>query len=126
MPGPRIAGSSVSAASSTKLTDSIMPAAIERNAGIGTSRTAERLISTVRPLNSTALPAVSIVTPTAPLTSSGRRVQRSAEARDDEQRVVDAQREREHHREVEGPDRKVGDARDAVEHAHRDDEAGRR
>ena len=43
----------------------MMPAAIERNAGDGTSMTADRLTSTVRPENSTALPAVSIVSATA-------------------------------------------------------------
>lgn len=47
------------------MTASIMPAAIERNAGMGTRRMAERLMSTVRPLKKTALPAVSMVTATA-------------------------------------------------------------
>ena len=43
----------------------MIPSAIERKAGLGTSITAESEISTVRPLKSTALPAVSIVTATA-------------------------------------------------------------
>ena len=59
------AGSSVSVASRMKMTESMIPRLIERNAGLGTSITALREISTVRPLNSTALPAVSIVTAVA-------------------------------------------------------------
>ena len=42
-----------------------MPSAIERKAGLGTSITADSEISTVSPENSTALPAVSIVTAAA-------------------------------------------------------------
>lgn len=52
-------------AASTKTTLSMMPSAIERNAGLGTSITADSEISTVTPEKSTALPAVSIVTATA-------------------------------------------------------------
>ena len=48
-----------------KATDSMIPSAIERNAGLGTSITADNEISTVAPENSTALPAVSIVAATA-------------------------------------------------------------
>ncbi len=48
----------------------MMPSAIERNAGLGTSITAVSEMSTVRPEKSTALPAVSMVTATA---SAGRR-----------------------------------------------------
>ena len=48
-----------------KATESMIPSAIDRNAGLGTSITAESEISTVTPENSTALPAVSIVTATA-------------------------------------------------------------
>jgi hypothetical protein len=62
---PSTAGSSVSVAASTKTTDSMIPAAIERNAGLFTSITALSETSTVRPLSSTALPAVSIVSSTA-------------------------------------------------------------
>ena len=65
--GPSLAstaGSSVSVAASTKMTASMIPRLIDRNAGLGTSITAVREISTVMPLNSTALPAVSIVTAT--------------------------------------------------------------
>ena len=43
----------------------MIPSAIERKAGLGTSITAESEISTVRPEKRTALPAVSIVTATA-------------------------------------------------------------
>ena len=43
----------------------MIPTAIERNAGLGTSITAVSEISTVRPLKRTALPAVSIVVATA-------------------------------------------------------------
>ena len=43
----------------------MIPSAIERNAGLGTSITAESEIRTVAPENKTALPAVSIVTATA-------------------------------------------------------------
>ena len=46
-------------------TESMIPSAIERNAGLGTSITADSEISTVTPEKSTALPAVSIVTATA-------------------------------------------------------------
>jgi hypothetical protein len=43
----------------------MIPRLIERNAGLGTSITALSEIRTVTPLNSTALPAVSIVTAVA-------------------------------------------------------------
>jgi len=61
----RTAGSSVSVAASTKMTASMMPRLIDRNAGLGTSITALSEISTVTPLNSTAFPALSIVTAVA-------------------------------------------------------------
>ncbi len=48
-----------------KTTATMIPSAIERNAGLGTSITADSEISTVTPLNRTALPAVSIATPAA-------------------------------------------------------------
>ena len=66
--GPSLAstaGSSVSVAARMKTTESMIPRAIERNAGRGTSITALSEMSTVRPENSTALPAVSIVSATA-------------------------------------------------------------
>jgi hypothetical protein len=44
-----------------------------------------------------------------------RRVQCAAVARHDEERVVDAERDGEHHREVQRPDAEVGELRDAVE-----------
>ena len=65
------AGSSVSVAASTNRTASMIPRLIERNAGLGTSITADSEISTVMPLNRTALPAVSIATAVA---SAGERL----------------------------------------------------
>ena len=47
------------------MTEIMIPSAIDRNAGEGTSMTAVSEMSTVAPLNSTALPAVSIVSATA-------------------------------------------------------------
>ena len=43
----------------------MIPSAIDRKAGLGTSRTAESETSTVRPEKRTAFPAVSIATATA-------------------------------------------------------------
>jgi hypothetical protein len=43
----------------------MIPSAIERNAGLGTSITADSDTNTVSPEKRTALPAVSIVTATA-------------------------------------------------------------
>ena len=66
--GPSLAstaGSSVSVARRMKTTESMIPRAIERNAGLGTSITAVSAMSTVRPEKSTALPAVSMVSATA-------------------------------------------------------------
>jgi len=54
-------GSRASVAARTKVTESMIPPAIERNDGEGTSITAEREISTVAPESRTALPAVSMV-----------------------------------------------------------------
>ncbi len=54
-------GNSVRVAARTKATESMMPPAIERNDGDGTSITADSEISTVTPERSTALPAVSMV-----------------------------------------------------------------
>ncbi len=62
---PRTAGNRVIEARRTKNTASMMPIAIVRTAGAGTSRTAERLTSTVIPDRTTALPAVSMVSATA-------------------------------------------------------------
>jgi hypothetical protein len=47
------------------MTASMMPKLIERNAGLGTSMTALSETRTVMPENTTALPAVSIVTAVA-------------------------------------------------------------
>jgi hypothetical protein len=59
------AGSRVSVAASTNTTETTIPKATERKAGLGTSITAKREMITVRPENRTALPAVSIVRATA-------------------------------------------------------------
>ena len=61
----RTAGRRVRVARRTKTTLSMIPSAIDRNAGLGTSMTAESEMSTVSPEKRTALPAVSIVTATA-------------------------------------------------------------
>ena len=66
----RVAGSSVSEAARMKTTASMIPSAIERKAGLGTSITAESEMSTVAPEKRTALPAVSMVTATASTGSS--------------------------------------------------------
>jgi hypothetical protein len=47
------------------MTDSMIPRATERNAGLGTSITAPSEMRTVSPEKSMALPAVSIVSATA-------------------------------------------------------------
>jgi hypothetical protein len=65
-----VAGSRVSDAARMKTTDSMIPSAIDRKAGLGTSITAESETRTVTPEKSTALPAVSIVTATASIGSS--------------------------------------------------------
>ena len=52
------------------MTASMIPRLMLRNAGLGTSITAVSEISTVTPLNSTAFPAVSIVTAVASSGSS--------------------------------------------------------
>ena len=72
-----------------KTTETMIPSAIERNAGLGTSITAESEISTVMPEKSTALPAVSIVSATA---SRGWLEPKKAPRKrmHDEERVVDA------------------------------------
>ena len=69
------AGSSVSEAASTNPTASRIPSALVRNGWLGTTITADTEARTARPLTSTALPALSIVSPTA---SSGRNPARSA------------------------------------------------
>jgi hypothetical protein len=66
----------VSVAAITKTTESMIPSATERKAGLGTSITALSEISTVSPENSTAVPAVSIVTATA--SAAGRRSPKKA------------------------------------------------
>jgi len=61
---PRTAGSSVSVAASTATTESMMPKAMDRKAGLGTMRMAASEASTVSALKATALPAVSTVSAT--------------------------------------------------------------
>ena len=51
-------------AARTATTESMMPSAMLRNAGLGTSSTVDSETSTVTPLNATALPAVPIVSAT--------------------------------------------------------------
>ena len=63
-------------AASTIITASAMPSGTERKAGTGTSVTASSAAMTVRPLISTALPAVAIVSAVA---SRGARPAASAE-----------------------------------------------
>ena len=68
--GPSLAstaGSSVSVASRTKTTESMIPSAIERKAGLGTSSTAERSAPSAQ--RKDRLAGVSIVTATASRTS---------------------------------------------------------
>ncbi len=61
-----------------KATEIMIPRAMERNAGLGTSITADSETRTVIPENSTALPAVSIVSPTA---STGVRLEPNSDPR---------------------------------------------
>ncbi len=65
-----VAGSRVSDAARMKTTESMIPSAIERNAGLGTSITAESEIEHGRPGEEHCLAAVSIVTATASTGSS--------------------------------------------------------
>ncbi|CAB4934464.1 unannotated protein [freshwater metagenome] len=62
---------------STNVTASMMPTAMVRTAGAGTSRTAERLTRTVSPDRTTALPAVSMVSATAARGSALRSASRN-------------------------------------------------
>ena len=67
-------------AARTKTTESMIPRAIDRNAGLGTSITADSDTSTVTPEKRTALPAVSIVTAAAS-TGDSRDPKRAARKR---------------------------------------------
>ena len=69
---PSTAGSRVSVAASTATTDSMMPSAMLRNAGLGTSSTVDSETSTVNPLNATAFPAVPIVSAMAAIAAARR------------------------------------------------------
>jgi hypothetical protein len=66
---PSTAGSSVRVAASTATTESMIPRAMLRKAGLGTRRIAASEASTVTALKATALPAVSIVSATAATTT---------------------------------------------------------
>ena len=92
---PRIAGSRVSATSTAMNT---VPAAarpmLVRN-GMPTTTSADRAMSTVRPAKTTAEPAVPTATPDGLLAVVGV-VQLGAVAGQDEQRVVDADRQADH------------------------------
>ena len=112
---PSTAGSSVIVAARTKATLIMIPSAIERNAGLGTSITAESETKTVKPENSTAFPAVSIVTGDRVADRQLGAEVGAAEAMDDEERVVDPEREREHQREVHRPDRDLEAVREQRE-----------
>ncbi len=73
-------------AASTATTESMIPSAMLRNAGLGTSSTVDSDTRTVRPLNATALPAVAIVSATAAVEacrafSAGRRLSSAARNR---------------------------------------------
>ncbi len=67
---PSTAGSRVRVAASTATTDSMMPSAMLRKAGLGTSSIEAKEASTVMALNATALPAVSMVSATEAITTS--------------------------------------------------------
>ena len=67
---PKIAGKRVSVAASTATTDSMIPIAMLRNAGLGTIKMTASDAITVTALNATALPAVSMVSATAAITTS--------------------------------------------------------
>ena len=67
---PRTAGNKVRVAANTATTDSMIPKAMLRKAGLGTSRMAAKEASTVRALKATAFPAVSIVSATEATTAS--------------------------------------------------------
>ena len=76
---------------------------IERMAGASNSSSPDSPMATAMPLNATALPAVAD-RPLDRLADGPAAAQLLAEAADDEQRVVDRQREPEHRRDVEHED----------------------
>ena len=67
---PRTAGNNVRVAANTATTDSMIPKAMLRKAGLGTSKMAAKEASTVSALKATAFPAVSIVSATEATTAS--------------------------------------------------------
>ena len=98
------AGSRVSVAASTKTTASMIPTLTERKAGLGTSITA---LSEIRDGQGGEDHGLARSVHRLGDRFLGRQPgpeERAAEAIDDEERVVDAEREREHQREVRRPD----------------------
>jgi hypothetical protein len=95
----------------TASTESMMPSAMLRKAGLGTSSTADSDRSTVRALKATALPAVAIVSSTestmAALSpgSTPRRCRAARKRTTRNRALVDPQGQGEHESEVESPDR---------------------
>ena len=83
----------------------MIPSAIERKAGLGTSITAESEISTVTPGEEDGLAGGVHRHRDRVARVELRAEEGAAEAVDDEERVVDPEREREHQREVHRPDR---------------------
>ena len=99
-------GSSVSAAATAAATTKMAPAPRLVKIENGTTSMPVRAKTTVPPLNSTARPAVAPVRATAASRSRPAAVL-LAEARDDQQRVVDAHGEAHHRDDVEREDRHV-------------------
>ena len=116
------AGSSVSAASTDTSTTAMAPTAIERKIVCGTRNMPISASTTVAPENSTARLAVAPATATASSTRAAGAAL-LAEAGDDEQRVVDPDRQAHHHEHVD--DDEVEDERlaDAGDDGQRDDDA---
>ena len=117
------AGSRVSVAASTKTTLSMIPSAIERKAGLGTSITAESEISTVSAGEEDGLAGGVHRHRDRVARRELRAEEGAAEAVDDEERVVDPEREREHQREVHRPDRDLEAVREQRQQPGRGDEA---
>ena len=100
---PRTAGRKVSAKTTEQSTTSAPAMPIERIAGASNRSRPDRPMATAMPLKATALPAVAMARSTASPTERPRS-QLLAEAADDEQRVVDRERESEHRRDVQDED----------------------
>ena len=122
---PRMAGSSVTDAAMTTSTASTTVKANPFMAGCPISRMPSIEMTTVRPANSTARPAVAIAVRVA---RSGILAvgQAAAEPRDDQQRVVDADADADHGRGVRRPLRYVDDPAQHLAERHRDAESEQR